>query len=81
MEEERLYDVGSIELTDLIEQRRMSLNEKNEDYKRLSKQFKSIMDKYPNLQLILDKDREIILNEIEFKMLQKLANIYLEMII
>ncbi|NLC87875.1 MAG: hypothetical protein GX682_03770 [Clostridiaceae bacterium] len=44
MEEERLYDIGSIELTDLIEQRRMSLVDKNEDYKKLSKEFKKIMD-------------------------------------
>ena len=57
MEEERLYDIGSIELTDLIEQRRMSLGDKNEDYKKLSKEFKKIMDMYPNLQLILEKDR------------------------
>lgn len=79
MEEERLYDIGSIELTDLIEQRRMSLVDKNEDYKKLSKEFKKIMDTYPNLQLILEKDKEIILNEIDCKMLQKLVNIYLEM--
>lgn len=79
MEEERLYDIGSIELTDLIEQRRMSLGDKNEDYKKLSKEFKKIMDMYPNLQLILDKDRDIMLNEVDCKMLQKLVNIYLEM--
>src|SRR5574344_1953013 len=79
MEEERLYDIGSIELTDLIEQRRMSLNDKNEDYKKLSRELKKIMDMYPNLQLILDKDKDVILNEVDCKMLQKLVNIYLEM--
>ncbi|NLC87876.1 MAG: hypothetical protein GX682_03775 [Clostridiaceae bacterium] len=31
------------------------------------------------MQLILEKDKEIILNEIDCKMLQKLVNIYLEM--
>lgn len=79
MEEDRLYDIGSIELTDLIEQRRMSLNEKNEDYKKLYKQYKDIMDKYPKLQLVLEKSREMILDETECKMLQKLANVYIEM--
>ena len=79
MDEDKLYDIGSIELTDLIEQRRMSLIDKNEEYKKLSKEFKKIMDTYPNLQLILDKDKEMNLNEIDCKMLQKLVNIYLEM--
>lgn len=79
MEEERLYDIGSIELTDLIEQRRMSLGDKNEDYKKLSKEFKKIMDMYPNLQLILEKDRDVMLNEVDCKMLQKLVSVYLEM--
>lgn len=79
MEEERLYDIGSIELTDLIEQRRMNLLCKSEEYSNLSKEFKKIMDNYPNLQLILEKDSEIKLSEIDCKMLQKLVNIYLEM--
>lgn len=79
MEEERLYDIGSIELTDLIEQRRRNLLCKSEEYNNLSKELKKIMDNYPNLQLILEKDSEIKLSEIDCKMLQKLVNIYLEM--
>lgn len=39
--------------------------------------FNDIMNKYPNLQFILE-DRELILNEIEYKMLQKLVKIYME---
>lgn len=36
------------------------------------------MNKYPNLQLILEEDREIILNEDKCKMLQKLVAIYMD---
>ena len=39
--------------------------------------FNDIMNKYPNLQFILE-DRELILNETECKMLQKLVKIYME---
>lgn len=39
--------------------------------------FNDIMNKYPNLQFILE-DRELILNEIAYKMLQKLVKIYME---
>lgn len=38
------------------------------------------MNKYPNLQLILEKDVELILNETESKMLQKLASLYMEIL-
>lgn len=40
-------------------------------------EYKDIMNKYPNLQFILE-DRELILNEAECKMLQKLVKIYME---
>ena len=40
-------------------------------------EYKDIMNKYPNLQFILE-DRELILNETECKMLQKLVKIYME---
>ena len=37
------------------------------------------MNNYPKLQLILEEDRQMILDETECKMLQKLVSIYLEM--
>ncbi len=40
-------------------------------------EYNDIMNKYPNLQFILE-DRELILNETECKMLQKLVKIYME---
>ena len=37
------------------------------------------MNKYPNLQLIFEDNREIILDATECKMLQKIVSLYLQM--
>lgn len=37
------------------------------------------MDKYPNLQLVLEEDKELELNIKECKMLQKLNSLYMQM--
>ena len=74
MDEVRLYEMY---LNEAIEERRTDLINRNEDYKNLREKFNYIMNKYPNLQFILE-DREMILDETECKMLQKLAKIYME---
>ena len=74
MDEVRLYEMY---LNEAIEERKVDLINRNEDYKNLREKFNDIMNKYPNLQLILE-DREMILNETECKMLQELAKIYME---
>ena len=56
--------------------RKADLINRNEDYKNLREKFNDIMNKYPNLQFILE-DREMILDETECKMLQKLTKIYM----
>ena len=56
----------------------MDLINSNNNYKKLKKEFDDIMNKYPNLQLILEEDREMILNEDKCKMLQKLVAIYMD---
>ena len=53
MEETRLFDINSIELNELYDSVRMELKNKNDDYKKLKKQYHDIMDRFPNLQLIL----------------------------
>ena len=53
MEETRLFDINSIELNELFDSVRMELKNKNDDYKKLKKQYHDIMDRFPNLQLIL----------------------------
>lgn len=74
MDEVRLYEMY---LNEAIEERKADLINRNEDYKNLRAKFNDIMNKYPNLQLILE-DREMILNETECKMLQKLVSIHLQ---
>lgn len=74
MDEVRLYEMY---LSEAIEERKADLINRNEDYKNLRAKFNDIMNKYPNLQLIIE-DREMILNETECKMLQELAKIYME---
>lgn len=49
------------------------------EYQKLKEKFNNIMNNYPKLQLILEEDRQMILDETECKMLQKLVSIYLEM--
>lgn len=75
MDEIRLYEMY---LNDAIEERKIDLINSNNNYKKLKKEFYNIMNKYPNLQLILEEDREMILNRIECKMLQKLVAIYMD---
>lgn len=74
MDEVRLYEMY---LSEAIEERKADLINRNEDYKNLRAKFNDIMNKYPNLQLIIE-DREMILNETECKMLQELAKVYME---
>ena len=75
MDEIRLYEMY---LNEAIEERKIDLINSNNNYKKLKKEFYDIMNKYPNLQLILEEDREIILNEDKCKMLQKLVAIYMD---
>lgn len=76
MEEIRLYEMY---LNEAIEERKCDLITRNEEYKNLREKFNDIMNEYPNLQLILEENRQMILNEMECKMLQKLVAIYLKM--
>lgn len=75
MDEVRLYEMY---LNEAIEERKRDLINRNEDYKSLREKFNDIMNEYPNLQLILEDNREMILNEVECKMLQKLVTIYMD---
>ena len=79
MEEIRLYDIDSIEFSELIDTTRVELKRNNLEYQKFKNQVNKIMEKYPNLQLLFEYDKVMNLNEEECKMLQKLISIYLQM--
>ena len=79
MEDIRLYDMNSIEFSELIDSARMELKNNNFDYKELQNKVNEIMEKYTNLQLLFEDDKVMNLNEEECKMLQKLVSLYLQM--
>lgn len=79
MEEIRLYDMSSIEFSELIDTARVELKNNNSDYKELQNKVSEIMEEYPNLQLLFEDDKVMNLNENECKMLQKLVSLYLQM--
>lgn len=78
IEEIRLYDMNSIEFSELIDAARVELKS-NPEYKELQNKVSEIMEEYPNLQLIFEDDKVMNLNEKECKMLQQLVSLYLQM--
>ena len=78
MEEIRLYDINSIEFSELIDTAKVELKRNNSEYKELQNKVNKIMESYPNLQLLFEDDRVISLNEEECKMLQKLVSLHLQ---
>ena len=79
IEEIRLYDINSIEFSELIDTARVELKRNNFEYKELQNKVNKIMESYPNLQLLFEDDRVMSLNEEECKMLQKLVSLHLQM--
>ena len=78
MEEIRLYDINSIEFSELIDTARVELKRNNFEYKDLQNKVNKIMESYPKLQLLFEDDRVMSLNEEECKMLQKLVSLHLQ---
>lgn len=78
MEEMKLYDINSIEFSELIDTARVELQNNNYEYKELQNKVTRIKEKYPNLKLLLENNKVMHLNEEECKMLQKLLFLYLQ---
>ena len=56
-----------IDLFDAIERSRDNLFKNNKKYQKLRKELDNIFNEYPNLQLILEDDEEMILGKTECK--------------
>lgn len=79
MEDMKLYDIDSGELSELIDSRRISLRTKNAEYENLRKQICEIKENYPNILALL-KDNEVEnLNTEECKYIQKLLLLHSRM--
>ena len=79
MEDLKLYDIDSGELSELIDSRRIALRNKNKEYKKLRNQLCEIKEKYPNILALLEDNEVESLNNEECKNLQKLFSIYSRM--
>ena len=79
MEDMKLYDIDSGELSELIDSRRIALRTKNEEYNNLRKQVCKIKEKYPNILAFLEDNEIESLNTEECKNLQKLLSLYSRM--
>ena len=75
MEDMKLYDIDSGELSELIDSRRIALRTKNEDYANLRKQVCEIKEKYPNILALLVDNEVKSLNTEECKYLQKMLSL------
>lgn len=79
MEETRLYDMDSVELYELTDQTRVELKKNNIEYKKLSDKLHKIIDKYINLQLLLEDEKLVELNTEECKQLQEVVSIEMQL--
>jgi len=79
MEDMKLYDIDSGELSELIDSRRIALRTKCKEYEKLRKQVCEIKDNYPNILALLEDNEVDNLNSEECKCLQKLLSLYSKM--
>lgn len=78
MNQKEIYDVELCDFNEMISDTKVALGNKNTTYKKLLNKVKNIMDNYPNLQMIMEDDKDISLTKSDCKMLQKLFNLQIE---
>ena len=79
MEDMKLYDIDSGELSELIDSRRIALRTKNLEYANLRKQVCKIKEDFPNILALLEDNEIENLNTEECKYLQRLLSLYSRM--
>ena len=79
MEDMKLYDIDSGEISELIDSRRIALRTKNLEYANLRKQVCKIKEDFPNILALLEDNEVENLNTEECKYLQKLLSLYSRM--
>lgn len=78
MSDYELFNIDCIELAELIDKAKVALRYKNKEYKKLLDEVVELKENNPNLQMIFEDDEDISLTKNDFKMLQKLVSLELE---
>lgn len=78
MNQKGIYDIELCDFNEMISDTKVALRNKNTSYKKLLNKVENIMDNYPNLQMIMEDDKDIYLTKSDCKMLQKLFNLQVE---
>lgn len=78
MNQKGIYDIELCDFNEMISDTKVALRNKNTTYKKLLNKVENIMDNYPNLQMIMEDDKDIYLTKNDCKMLQKLFNLQIE---
>ena len=78
MNQKGIYDIELCDFNEMISDTKVALRNKNTTYKKLLNKVQNIMDNYPNLQMIMEDDKDIYLTKNDCKMLQKLFNLQIE---
>ncbi len=79
MEDFKLYDMDSSEFYELIDSTRVELKKHNDEYRKMSDKLHKIMDKYTNLQLLLEDEKIVELNTEECKKLQEVVSLEMQL--
>ena len=79
MENFKLYDLDSAELTELIDISRIKLKEKSSQYKELTEKVAEIIENNPNILALIEENEVESLNKEECKLLQKLITLNMKM--
>lgn len=80
MKKKKLYNIDLSEFSDLIDNIRIELKNKDLEYKKLTYEYYKILKYFPNLQLIFEDQLELELSKEECKILQKLVSIYIDIL-
>lgn len=73
-----LYNIKSIEFSELIDKAKVRLKNRNLRYKKLLEKSSKILNDFPNLQLFLEGETPANLNKTECEMLQKLVTLHMQ---
>lgn len=74
----KLYDINSSELNELIDNSKVELKNKNEDYRNLQNQIFKIINSCPNISDLIEGNEVQSLNTEDCINLQKLILLYLK---